>query len=156
MVHSSVVLETTASTLLVAKPVVLLTLVLVLTLCFWVHSGDSITLTGALTSTSLNAGTGADSIVGQANMSAGLHRILRQLVLAQTPSTSWLLLSAFLQPPLRVVLVPTTSAFMALMMLSSILPLVILSSVELVQTPCSSLVLFRTTRFRQVAVATAS
>ena len=115
------------------------------------NHADTVTLTGALTSTTLSAGNGNDSIVVQSNVSVGLISLDAGADTINFTASSVSILGTTIKGDSGA----TTSASMALMMLFSILPLEIPSSVEQVQIPSSSLAQLFVTPSRQEAAVTA-
>ena len=102
---------------------------------------DTVTLTGALTSTTLEAGAGDDSIVIKSNVSAGLISLDAGSDTIDFSSNSVSALGTTVKGGAGFDVVSLTEQ----MILSSILPLMTMSSVDLALTPCSSLVPFSTT-----------
>ena len=101
--------------------------------------GDSITLTGALTSTSVTAGSGDDSIVSRANVASGYLDISAGAEGAADDTLNFLPSSvSVVSTTIKGGLAQTWSVCMAPAMWRSINHPAILSLVEAVRTPCCS------------------
>ena len=120
-------------------------------------SADSITLTGVLTSTSVTAGSGADSILIKSNVasgyfdiSAGAHAVADDTLNLLSSSVS------AVSTTIKVEVVRTWSACMALTTFCSTLRPETCSLAELVPTPCRSPDQWWIPRSMLAAVLTAS